>query len=95
MLSDPSASSPLLAGSRANPTRIRLLLEAAERAYAHGEAETLAAAARELIPDVPRALQYELVAVAELARLDLDVARHRWAQIRGRIRERSGHPDGL
>jgi len=82
----PSARRALAISSRSYRSRIRTLLDRGDRAYAHGEAEALAGVARELIAEVPRALQYDLVAVAELALLDLDAALLRWVQVSGRIR---------
>jgi hypothetical protein len=90
MVSDSSARPMMLAGSRSPLSRVRVLLDGGDRANAHGEADTLAQIARELIADVPRPLQYELVAIAELARLDFDVAQRRWSEISDRIRARPG-----
>ena len=78
MFSDPSLRPGALAVERSLRGRVRLLLEGGDRAHAHADAPALAHVARELIAYVPRTVQYELVAVAELATLDFDVARRRW-----------------
>lgn len=95
MHSDPSVRPQWLAVSRAHLTRVGTLLDGGDRANAHGEADVLAHVARELIADVPRSMQYELVAIAELARLDFDEARRRWIDVSHRIRTRPGLADGL
>jgi hypothetical protein len=90
MLSDPAARHTAPVVERAPKGRVRLLLDGGDRAYAHGDAFALAQVARTLIPDVHRHLQYDLVAVAELASLDLEAAQRRWVEASRRIRERTG-----
>jgi hypothetical protein len=90
MLSDPSARLAAPVVERSPRARVRLLLDGGDRAYAHGDALALAHVARTLIPDVHRHIQYELVAVAELASLDLEAAQRRWIDASRRIRERVG-----
>jgi hypothetical protein len=90
MLSDPTARLAAPVVDRSPKSRVRLLLDSGDRAYAHGDAQALAHVARTLIPDVHRHLQYDLVAVAELAGLDLEAAQRRWVEASRRIRERVG-----
>src|SRR5262245_44603821 len=71
------------------------LLDRGDRACQHAEAEALAIVARTLIPEVPRALRFELVAVAELAFVDLVAARARWQPLSDRLHAHAEQEDTL
>ena len=57
---------------------VRLLIEEADHACRRGDMATLSSAVRALVPRVPRRLQYDAVAVAELAALAEPLACDRW-----------------
>lgn len=57
----------------------------ADRACDRNDADALTAATRALIPVVSHEMSFELVAVAELAQLDLEIAIERWRQLRPRL----------
>jgi hypothetical protein len=58
------------------------MLDRADEACHDGDLVELANAARGLIPLVPKAISYDLVAVAELAAFDGELSRARWRQLR-------------
>jgi len=66
--------------------RVRRLVDGGDWACSNGDVESLAHVARQLIADAPRAIQFDLVAVAELASVDFLVASSRWSELSGRLR---------
>jgi hypothetical protein len=61
------------------------LIDDANAACRSGDLATLSSAVRALVPWVPRPLQYDAVAVAELAALDEPLACDRWRSIVRRV----------
>jgi hypothetical protein len=64
---------------------VRTLIEEADHACRTGDMATLSWAVRALLPRVPRRLQYDAVAVAELAALDGPIACDRWRSMLRRL----------
>jgi CheY-like chemotaxis protein len=63
----------------------RTLVAAADRAALGTDADAFAAAVRHLLPTVDNDLSFELVAVIELARYDIELATLRWSHLRRRL----------
>jgi CheY-like chemotaxis protein len=63
----------------------RTLLAAADRAALGTDADAFANAVRHLLPTVDNDLSFELVAVIELARYDIELATLRWSHLRRRL----------
>jgi hypothetical protein len=63
----------------------RNLIDDANAACRSGDLATLSSAVRALVPWAPRPLQYDVVAVAELAALDEPLACDRWRSIVRRL----------
>jgi hypothetical protein len=61
------------------------LIDDADAACRSGDLATLASAVRALVPWAPQPLQYDVVAVAELAALDEPLACDRWRSIVRRL----------
>jgi len=81
-----TVEAPAARAERTRRQHTRGLLDGGDWACSNGDGESLAEVARLLIADVPRDLQYELVAVAELARLDFLLASVRWAALSRQLR---------
>jgi hypothetical protein len=64
---------------------VRTLIEEADHACRTGDMATLSWAVRALVPRMPRGLQYDAVAVAELAALDGPIACDRWRSMLRRV----------
>jgi two-component system OmpR family response regulator len=78
----------LAQGSGVRPTLPTLveLVASADRAAASNDGEALARAVQPLMAVTREDLAIDLVAVLELARYDVELARKRWTNLRGRIR---------
>lgn len=62
------------------------LIAAADRACRGDDADELAATVLDVMAIAPDGLAIDLVAVAEIGRYDMDLARERWARVRGQLR---------
>jgi len=71
------------------------LLDRGDQACQHAEADALAIVARTLIPEVPRALRFELVAVAELAAIDPVAAGERWRPLSDQLHAHAQQEESL
>jgi two-component system OmpR family response regulator len=78
----------LAQGSGVRPTLPTLveLVASADRAAANNDGDALARAVQPLMAVTREDLAIDLVAVLELARYDVELARKRWTNLRGRIR---------
>jgi two-component system OmpR family response regulator len=86
LLGGPPARSTASRRPRGTPGPVRTVLAAtAEVAAAGGDEARFAAAIRGLLDAVDDDMRFELVAVAELARFDFELAALRWSNLRRRI----------
>lgn len=64
---------------------VRAIVEQANDACRRRDLAALCRSVKSLVPRVVHALQYELVAIAELAALDEELAYERWRALAGRV----------